>query len=177
MKTLVPADWMPPCRMKAIVAHWTAGAHKASAVDREHYHILIEADGKLVRGDHEISDNVSTADDDYAAHTRHFNTNTIGIAVCCMADANEKPFRAGKFPMTEFQWATMAHVAANLAAQYVIPVDRKHVLQHGEVQKNLEIMQRGKWDCMVLPWNKKLTYEQAGDAFRAAVLDFMTQAP
>lgn len=71
--------------MRRIVCHWTAGSHKASALDRTHYHILIEDDGNLVRGTHPISDNVSTADGNYAAHTRRLNTGSIGVSVCCMA--------------------------------------------------------------------------------------------
>lgn len=171
--SIVPAAWMPSCKMNAIVAHWTAGGHKASPLDREHYHVLVEFDGKLIRGDHEISDNVNTADDDYAAHTRRFNTGVIGIAVCCMADATEKPFNPGKFPMTQKGWETMAHATADLAKRYAIPVDKKHVLGHGEVQKHLGIQQRGKWDPMVLPWDRKLTFAQVGDLFRAKVQEFM----
>lgn len=153
--------------MGAIVAHWTAGAHKASALDREHYHIIIEDDGRLVRGDHSIDDNVNTADGNYAAHTRGFNAGVIGISVCCMADAKERPFNAGKFPMTKTQWEAMAQVAAELCKFYSIPVTPKTVLQHGEVQKTLGIQQRGKWDCMVLPWEPRAT--DAGDRFRALV--------
>ena len=42
------------------------------------------------------------------------NTGSIGISVCCMAKAEKKPFKAGKFPMTQVQWAKMAEVAADL---------------------------------------------------------------
>lgn len=173
--SIVPAAWMPVCNMKGIVVHWTAGGYKASAIDKEHYHILVDGDSKLVRGDHEISDNVNTGDDDYAAHTRHCNAGFIGITVCCMGgdDVKEKPFNGGKFPMKESQWLTLAHVAADLVRFYKITVDRKRVLGHGEVQKNLGIIQRGKWDPMVLPWNRKLTFAQAGDLFRAKVVEFM----
>ncbi|MFM7792042.1 MAG: hypothetical protein ACKO90_29360, partial [Microcystis panniformis] len=66
---IVPTAWMPNCSMKRIIIHWTAGEHKASSNDKSHYHILIEDDGKLVRGTHSIKDNVSTADNVYAAHT------------------------------------------------------------------------------------------------------------
>ncbi len=52
----------------------------------------------MVRGDHTIADNVNTADDDYAAHTRSCNA---GVSLACMAGAVESPFHAGKFPMTE----------------------------------------------------------------------------
>jgi hypothetical protein len=47
---------------------------------KEHYHFIIEGDGTVIKGDHDISDNVSTADDDYAAHTRACNTGSIGVS-------------------------------------------------------------------------------------------------
>lgn len=171
---IVPAAWMPKCSMHSVVGHWTAGGYKASATDKEHYHVLVEGDGKLIRGDHEISDNVNTADDDYAAHTRRFNTGVIGIAVCCMGgdDVKERPFNGGKFPMTEKQWEVMAHATSDFVRFYTILIDKKHVLGHGEVQTNLGIIQRGKWDPMVLPWNRKLSYAQVGDLFRAKVREF-----
>lgn len=37
------------CMSRAIV-HWTAGAHRVSGLDRGDYHILIERDGKFMRG-------------------------------------------------------------------------------------------------------------------------------
>lgn len=170
---LVPAKWMQPCEMLRMVMHWSAGGHKASTLDKEHYHILIENDGKLIQGDHTIDDNVSTGDDDYAAHTRMLNSKTIGIAVCCMAGAEESPFKPGPSPMLELQWNTMAQVAAELAKFYKIPVDERHILGHGEVQRILGVTQRGKWDPMVLPWNPGLSKKQVGDAFRAKVASFM----
>ena len=55
---LVDRSWMPHCAMKRVICHWTAGQSCASALDREHYHILVEADGGLVRGTHSIEDNL-----------------------------------------------------------------------------------------------------------------------
>ena len=80
----VPSSWMPSAKMERIIFHWTAGAHKASALDREHYHILVEADGHLVQGDRSIKDNEGPITGDYAAHTLNCNTGSIGVAVCCM---------------------------------------------------------------------------------------------
>jgi hypothetical protein len=155
--------------MHRIVLHWTAGGYKASLLDKEHYHIMIEDDGKLVQGDHTIDDNLFTGDDDYAAHTRRFNTKAIGVAVCCMANAEERPFKPGPAPMLEQQWNTMAQVAAELAKFYNIPVTERNILGHGEVERVHGVKQKGKWDPMVLPWNTNLTKKQVGDAFRAKV--------
>lgn len=166
---LLPSSWKPACQMKRIVLHWTAGGHNASALDKEHYHILIQGDGTLIRGDHTIDDNVNTSDDDYAAHTRGLNRQSIGVAVCCMANAIERPFKAGPFPMKKSQWEQMAAVTAELAAFYRIPVTRQTILAHGEVERILGVKQKQKWDPLVLPWNSGLGKAQVGDAFRAEV--------
>ncbi|WP_248311241.1 peptidoglycan-binding protein [Bosea sp. UNC402CLCol] len=57
--SVVPSDWMPAAQMDRIIVHWTAGAHRGSGLDRSHYHVLIEGDGKLVRGIPPISLNDS----------------------------------------------------------------------------------------------------------------------
>lgn len=37
--------------MKRIIWHWSTGTNTASALDRQHYHLLIEGDGRVVTGD------------------------------------------------------------------------------------------------------------------------------
>ncbi|WP_376742373.1 N-acetylmuramoyl-L-alanine amidase [Ensifer canadensis] len=166
----LPLDWLQPVKMTRIIAHWSAGAYRASDLDKEHYHFIIEGTGNVVRGDHTVSDNVNTADDDYAAHTRGCNTNSIGVSLACMAGAIESPFNAGKFPMTETQWHRAMDVIANLAAFYKIPVTPKTILSHAEVQPNLGIQQRGKWDFTRLPFAPKVIGAKAcGDKMRAEV--------
>jgi hypothetical protein len=58
----------------------------------------------------------------------------------------ENPFAAGKYPMTETQWTVMIEVCADLCARYGIEPGPKTLLSHAEVQANLGIAQRGKWD-------------------------------
>jgi hypothetical protein len=169
LMALLDPSWMPNCSMTRVICHWTAGQHRASDLDRAHYHILVEADGRLVRGHHDIEANVSTADGRYAAHTRQCNTGSIGVAACCMVGAQERPFKPGQSPLTRTQWDTMAQVAADLCRFYRIPVTPRTVLGHGEVEVNLGIQQAGKWDPMVLPWNPGLSRTEVGEAFRALV--------
>jgi hypothetical protein len=164
---------MPDCAMTYITLHWTAGAYVASAADKEHYHIIIESDGKLIRGDKPISANVSTSDDDYAAHTSQANTKNIGIACACMAGAVESPFNAGKYPLTEKQWLTAAKVASELALSYGILVERTRILSHGEWQSTMGVPQSGKWDINVLPWSPGLSKSEVNDLWRQHVQDFM----
>lgn len=173
---IVNKEWMPVCSMKRIICHWTAGGYQSTDLDREHYHILIAGNGKLVRGIPSILDNVSTADGRYAAHTRGCNTGSIGISVCCMAGAQQSPFKPGKCPMLEIQWETMIQVAAELCQAYNIQVTPKTVLGHGEVQAQLGIMQLGKWDPMVLPWNPIMSQTQVGNLLRTQVQNILTGA-
>jgi hypothetical protein len=171
--SIVPPAWMPVCAMTYVTLHWTAGAYVASSADKEHYHIIIESDGKLIRGDKPISANVSTADDDYAAHTASANTKNIGIACACMAGAVESPFNAGKYPLTEVQWLTAAKVAAELGAFYSIKPERTKMLSHSEWQPTMGVPQSGKWDIGRLPWSPGLSNSEVNDAWRAKVKEFM----
>jgi hypothetical protein len=159
--------WMPDWVMKRVIVHWAGGTHRASALDLEHYHILIEADGKLVRGAHGIDANAQTIRP-RARHTLKCNTHSIGVAVCCMSGAEEAPFIPGPFPMNEGQWAALAEVTAELCERYGIPVTSQTVLAHGEVQANLHIKQNGKWDPLVLPWVSQRRADVM-ENFRAAV--------
>jgi hypothetical protein len=165
----IPKAWMPSCVMARIICHWTAGKYNASADDKYHYHILIEEDGKLVRGVHSIRDNVSTADHKYAAHTRGANTGSIGVSVCCMSGAEERPFKPGSYPMTKRQWEVMIAVVAELCRNYGIEPLPHTVLGHGEVQKTLGATQKGKWDPMKLPWEPNLTSTEVGNLLRNSV--------
>ncbi len=166
----VPAHWMPPGRLERVICHWTAGQHRASALDRSHYHILIEADGGLVRGDCAISANGIGGTGPRASHTLNCNTGSIGVSLCCMAGAKEQPFEPGKAPMTPEQWAKLAQVVADLCRRYDIPVTPKTVLSHAEVQANLGIKQRGKWDISRLAFDPSINGAKAcGDLLRASV--------
>lgn len=174
MLQVVNPAWMQPVKMKAIVAHWTAGSHTVSSTDKEHYHIIVSGKGEIVKGDHDIADNVSTGDGDYAAHTKNFNTGVIGVSVACMAGAIENPFDPGKYPMTRVQWDTLMMVMANLAAFYKIPVKLDSVLTHAEVQPNLGIKQNGKWDITRLPFDPTVKgAKPVGDRMRTTIIGLM----
>jgi hypothetical protein len=167
---IVPDEWLPDCKMNKLIFHWSAGAYTVSAADKEHYHIIVGGDLKLVRGDYSIKANVSTSDGDgYAAHTSQCNTGAIGIAVACMANAVESPFNPGSYPLTKDMWLTGAQVAAECCRKYALKVTPTTVLSHGEVQKNLGISQSGKWDVGKLPWQPSWSSAQVYDAWRSEV--------
>lgn len=167
---LVPAEWMPPAQVNRVIVHWTAGAHRASRLDRSHYHILIEGDGKIVRGIPSIDKNDARGvKPGYAAHTQNCNSGSIGVSLCCMAGAVESPFKAGPSPMTREQWGALPAVLAALCRRNSIPVTPQTVLSHAEVQGTLGIPQRGKWDISRLAFDPSVIGASAcGELFRAA---------
>ena len=169
-KQIVPLSWMPAGRLERIIVHWTAGQYRASGLDKSHYHILIEGDGALVRGTPSIAANAIGGSGPRASHTLNCNTGSIGVSLCCMAGAVERPFNPGKAPMTTEQWQRLPGVVADLCRRYSIPVTPRTVLSHAEVQVNLGIAQRGKWDiARVVPAPDLVGAKACGDALRAAV--------
>jgi hypothetical protein len=176
---MIPSNWMPDAKIARVVLHWTAGGHKATDFDRKHYHVLVEGDGKLVKGFPSIALNsLPKAKPGYAAHTLNCNTGSIGLSMCCMAGAIERPFKPGKYPLTSSQWSAAARAAADLCRRYGIPVTPKTVLSHAEVQVNLGIKQRGKWDIAILAFDTDFnTAKECGDIFREAVALELKGAP
>lgn len=160
--------------MKRIIMHWTAGGGRASAEDKAHYHRLVEYDGTIVLGKEDIADNIVTSDGDYAAHTLNLNAGSIGVSMCGMRGAVENPFDAGPSPVTEKQFRAFCIMVADLAREYSIPVTPETVLTHAEVQPNLGVKQRGKWDFTRLPFRDDLRgAKPVGDYFRATILEVM----
>lgn len=156
--------------MNRIILHWTGGANSVSLLDRQHYHFIIDGGGKVHEGTFRPEDNLDVRDGKYAAHTLNCNTGAIGVAVAAMAGAVERPFNAGRFPITLKQVEALARLCARLCAQYEIPVRRETVLSHAEVQPTLKIPQRGKWDIAWLPGMAKPDDPvKVGDFIRAKI--------
>jgi N-acetylmuramoyl-L-alanine amidase/Bacterial SH3 domain len=166
----VPESWMPKAAMERIHVHWTAGGHTANATDRSHYHIIVQADGTLVKGDIGIDANAPGSGMKRASHTLNANTGAIGLSMCCMGGAVESPFSSGASPMTEIQWNAMIDVAAQLAERYAIPVTPVTILTHAEVGPNLGRAQNGKWDVTRLSFDEKIVgFKSVGDRMRLSI--------
>ncbi|MEL6767198.1 MAG: N-acetylmuramoyl-L-alanine amidase [Pseudomonadota bacterium] len=141
---------MAVSKPQRIVMHWTAGGHDMSDSDYEKYHEVVEGDGTRRLCKRRPEANNDTSDGDYAAHVRAKNTGSIGLAMCCMAGAQERPFKKGSHPMTDVQLNVFIDMVAEYAETYDIPIDRRHVLSHEEVDVTLGVPQ-DKWDIMWLP--------------------------
>lgn len=174
MPRIVPDDWMPPATMKRIHIHWTAGGHKANETDMKSYHILVEGDGELRRGTHSIAANSSGARGPRASHTKNANTGAIGVSLCCMRQAVENPFNPGPSPLTPVQWKRAVEVVADLAERYGILVTPTTILTHAEVEPNLGIRQRNKWDISRLAFDERFNGPRAvGDELRIRVAELL----
>lgn len=157
-------------KLNKIIMHWTAGSHQASAIDRKHYHEVVQGDGKRVTGDLLPEANESTRDGHYAAHTRRLNTGSVGLAMCAMRGAVERPFNAGSDPVTRNQLDVFVCMVAEYCDTYGIAVTRRTVLTHAEVQPTLGVAQRGKWDiCWVPGMSKPGDPVKVGDEIRRMV--------
>lgn len=165
--------WLPKVprgALKRITVHWTGGATYPSAEDLASYNLLCDRVGHFHLGDHPITDQISTADDDYAAHTLRFNTGNIGFAYCGMAGANEKPFAPGPFPIQKAQWNSGLVGLADLCRWFDFPPDEEHLGMHCEVERIHGVSQRSKWDISVLCFDRgKYASMTPGDEMRARV--------
>lgn len=140
--------------MKRIIIHWTAGSHTPSGLDLTHYHHVIDGAGKIHAGKHPVRANAGPGPlkaGTYATHTLLCNTDSIGVAICAMAGAVERPFQPGRWPIMPQQLDALAALVVRLCDEHGITVGRETVLTHAEVQPTLRIKQKGKWDIAWLP--------------------------
>lgn len=158
--------------LKRVIAHWAVTTYTASELSKQHYHFIVEGDGRVVAGKFKPEDNIKPVKGKYAAHTLNCNTGSIGISCAAMAGA-ESVTDYGEFPITRAQFNSMCRKIAELCKKYGIPVTAKTVLSHAEVQSNLGIKQRGKWDIAVLPFAGLKTAKSCGDLMRKTVSGFM----
>lgn len=158
--------------LKRVVAHWAVTKYTATALARKHYHFIVEGDGKVVAGDFAPEANIKPVPGEYAAHTLNCNTGSIGVSCAAMHSA-ESVKKPGPYPITEVQFNAMCRKIAELCKLYSIPVTSKTVLSHAEVQDNLGIKQRGKWDISVLPFAGLATAKSCGDLMRRTVGMYM----
>lgn len=160
------------------ITHWTGGPGRATALDRKHYHRIVEFDGTLVDGAQAIEDNITTADGDYAAHTLRLNTGSAGFAMAGMGGAVEDPFDPGPFAIQERQFEAHCALLARWHLEQGIPVTPRSCLTHAEVEGTYGVRQRGKWDLTRLVFKPELRGARAvGDYLRERVLHYQGAQP
>ena len=155
--------------LKRIILHWTAGAYYPNATDLEHYHYLIDKDGKVYNGVFKPEDNLNCNDGKYAAHTGGGNTGSIGLSVCGMAGFSGK-LASTKYPLTSKQIERMFSLVAELCIKYNIPLTPDTVMTHYEFGKaHPNTSSAGKIDITMLPPYLSVKPKEVGDFIRRKV--------
>lgn len=155
--------------MKRIVIHWTAGAYYPTDYEKEHYHFLIDKDGKVHNGKFKPEDNEVCRPGKYAAHTGGGNTGSIGVAICAMAGFKNSS-SVGKYPILKKQFESTMEFCAKLAAKYNIEITPETVLTHYEFGiKNPKSTSAGKIDITYLPPYSWVSKSETGSFIRSKV--------
>ena len=162
--------------MKRIIWHWTAGAPGVNPHEADSYHFVIDANGREVAGVPVSRNRAPLVNGAYAAHTLNCNTDSIGISMDAMANAQERPFYAGSNPITMPQLEGLVLCTVRNCLEYDIEVSRATTLSHAEVERTLGIKQRQKWDIMWLPgMDGPADPVAVGDIIRGLVRDAIGQ--
>lgn len=155
--------------MKRIIIHWTAGSGSPNAIDKEHYHYLIDEKGDVHNGKFKPEDNENCNDGQYAKHTGGGNTGSIGVAVCGMLGFNGVK-NVGKYPLTKIQCERMFKLVADLCTKYKISITSANVLTHYEFgMRNPRTSSAGKIDIVYLPPYPYVEKNKIGDFIRSKV--------
>jgi hypothetical protein len=164
--------------MNRITMHHAASGYTLSKEAFEHYHRIIDGDGEVHNGRHAIEDNLPGNGGSYAAHTLNLNSGNIGTSILAMGEAKwADPFGSTKFPVKPAQVDRLCSEVAHLAIDYSIPVDRRFILSHAEVQITLGVKQKNKWDFDYDPRYSSKSRDPVGigDELRQEIASIMTQ--
>ncbi len=155
--------------IKRIILHWTAGANKPNAHDRQCYHYLIDSKGFITNGVYPPEANIDCTDDVYAPHTGGGNTGSIGVALCGMKDFSY-PSKYTPFPISKLQLETAFSFIAKLCKKYCISVNKDTVLTHYEFGlDHPNTSSHGKIDIIYLPPYPSVHKFQVGNFIRSRI--------
>ena len=153
--------------MNKIIIHWTAGTYQPNTTDLEHYHFLIDGEGKKHTGKYKPEDNENCNDGKYAAHTGGGNTGAIGVSMCAMAGFNSAA-SCGNYPITPVQLEACFKLCAELCKKYNIPVE--NVWTHYEFGINHpDTTSHGKIDIIYLPPYPLVKRNEVGGFIRSKI--------
>lgn len=152
-----------------IVFHWTAGTGIPNAIERKHYHFLVDSKGDVHTGKFKPEDNINCFDGKCAEHTGGGNTGAIGLALCGMLGFDEVAKKT-RYPLKEAQFEAACYKAASLCKLYGIPVTPMTVFTHYEFgQAHPKTTSRDKIDIVYLPFKPDLPKDLIGREIRKKV--------
>lgn len=137
--------------MKKIIIHWTAGSYYPTEYEKQHYHFLVDKDGKIYTGKYAPEANLNCTKGTYAMHTGGGNTGAIGISLCAMAGFKTRQ-NPGKYPITAKQFEAAMKLCAQLCIKYKISIAPDTIMTHYEFgKKHPTTTSAGKIDIIYLP--------------------------
>lgn len=155
--------------MKRLIIHWTAGRYEPSNFEKEHYHFLVDGQGKIHRGKYAPEANEICRVGKYAAHTGGGNTGSIGIALCAMSGFKNKN-AVGSYPILKKQFESCMEFCAQIVKKYKIPVTSQSVMTHYEFGiKNPKTTSFGKIDIIYLPPYSWVDKNEIGSFIRSKI--------
>ncbi len=155
--------------VKRIIIHWSAGRYYPSEFEKNYYHYLVDANGKVYSGFYKPEDNDNCYDGKYAAHTGGGNTGSIGVCMCGMYGFKSSA-NAGDYPITKVQFEACMKFCAELCAKYNIQPSPNTVLTHYEFGKaNPKTTSAGKIDIIWLPPYPWVAQNEVGSFIRSKV--------
>lgn len=158
--------------------HWTAGSNTPNSTDLRHYNDVFDLAGNRYDGAHPIQQQAFYQPGRYGvSHTLNANTGAGGLSCCGMGDAkpswSTNTIDVGKWPISWEQIDAMLERSAEYCRLFDIKVSPWTTLSHAEVQGNIGINQRGKWDIRVLPddLSKLRSAKECGDVLRERMVE------
>lgn len=156
-------------KLNKLVIHWTAGAYYPNQTDLEHYHFLIDKDGKIHNGKYKPEDNENCNDGKYAQHTGGGNTGAIGISYCGMYNFRNSN-NIGNYPLTKIQLEAGFKLCAELCKKYNIEISSNTIMTHYEFgKKHPNTTSYGKIDIIYLPPYSWVNKNAVGEFIRSKV--------
>ena len=163
--------------LNKITIHYTAGSYFPNQHELQHYHFLIDKNGKIYKGKFKPEDNINCYDGKYAAHCGGGNTGNISIAVCGMMGFKNR-HSVGKYPITYKQIEKCFELCASLVLKYKIPINRHSIFTHYEFGlSHPYTTSRGKIDIIHIPTKQHKHYNasRVGDLIRNKVYWYFYQ--
>lgn len=155
--------------MKRIVIHWTAGRYYPTEYEKQHYHFLVDKDGKVHNGKFKPEDNEVCKQGRYAPHTGGGNTGSIGVAICAM-EGFKNQNSIGNFPILKKQFESTMELCAKLASQYKIEITPDTIMTHYEFGiKNPKTTSAGKIDIVFIPPYSWVAKNEVGSFIRSKI--------
>jgi hypothetical protein len=189
----LPVPGELPAKPRRIILHWTAGLHRANSGELQRYHLCLE---HLEHLEPSITSGFRTvwrqgvplernmrslsgvrpahlSPRGYAAHTGGFNSYSIGVAYCGMAEAVDyrprRPVDPGTEPITAHQVEGMVEGLVELCRMYQLEPIPEQLFDHWEAHHLHGREQRGGvWDCQWVP-GEELRRGEVGDWMRERV--------